>query len=481
MTNGIDSLRFLDEPRLVFNGGNQTVDQKVGLSAYGPYGFPGQDAPSPKSIILGIIGSKETADLALDLIERMKTEIKSSKAPDFVPPFPGLSPSSSFRCTISVSSGSIEIFKENELDDVSKQKGFDNKLESAVNLAIEKLQNIHEREPRPNVVIISLPKTLQKLTHRGWDSSGMPAYKRDRISRTTQPQSDISKSYTNLYRAIKIEAMKRSIPTQFIKQKTLLNKGVEDPCTVAWNLATGIYYKAGGHPWRLSVTQPGTCYVGISFYYSKSNSLKSSMAQVFSHTGEGLVLRGDSIEETDSDRSPRLSRTDAETLMSEVLKTYKRQMGNSPSRIVIHKSSRFTEDELAGFKQPLTGISQHDFLTIQKSFIRLFRIGTHPPIRGTVFTTADGRTHIYTKGYIPFQKHFWGGSTPIPISIVEHHGDTPRMQICKEISGLTKMNWNTASFCSDMPITLVFSEKVGRLLGEMPDDQLPESRYLYYM
>jgi len=32
-----------------------------------------------------------------------------------------------------------------------------------------------------------------------------------------------------------------------------------------------------------------------------------------------------------------------------------------------------------------------------------------------------------------------------------------------------------------MPITLIFSEKVGLLLGEMPDNQLPESRYLYYM
>ncbi len=463
----------------MFAEGNTTVDQMIGLSTFGPYGFPGQETPTPASIKLGLIGSKETIDLVHNLINRLKSVIRTNTAPDFMPPFVGFSHQSPFMCEIEISSGSIEIIRKTDIELIEKQSSFTEKMNSSLEIIIDKLQNIKEREPRPDVLIIALPKELQKLTERGWTKYGRPL-----IRKKTAPVKSVEKkvhTYTNLYRAIKIEAMKRNLPTQFLRRRTLLNEKVEDPCTVAWNLAVGLYYKAGGHPWRLANSSPGTCYAGISFYKAKDESMRTSMAQVFSHLGEGLVLRGAPVDASRNDRRPHLREKDARSLMKEILGTYKRQMGTTPSRVVVHKSSKFSSDEYEGFISGLDKTTNYDLITLQKSYIRLFRIGKNPPIRGTLFTTKDSRSHLYTNGYVPFQKHFWGPSVPIPLSILEHHGDTPKNQVCSEILGLTKMNWNTARFCSDMPITLVFSQKVGTILGEIPADQTPESRYLYYM
>jgi argonaute-like protein implicated in RNA metabolism and viral defense len=382
------------------------------------------------------------------------------------------------------------------MDSFKSTMGYSRKLSYAVSIIRNKLHNLSEREPQPQVVIVSLPHELDELTPQTWTEYGRPILRKnlqeiaDQSSQTTIGEYDTELSsressddfsYSSLYRAVKIEAMKLGIPTQFMQLRTLELKGVEDPNIVAWNLAVGLYYKAGGHPWRLEKSLHGTCYVGISFYVARDDLVRSSMAQVFSHTGEGLVLKGSKIEDTKSNRTPRLNEDDAKWLMKEILSTYKRQMGTLPSRVVVHKTSKFSDEELEGLKSQMNDIDQYDFVTIQKSFLRLFRIGKQPPIRGTMFSTADECTHLYTRGFVPIHGRFWGGSSPIPIMIREHHGDSPRITICNEILGLTKMNWNSSNYCSDFPITLVFSERVGDLLGDMDSDMMPQSRYLYYM
>ena len=44
---------YVEEPRLVFGGGQTAVDPKVGISSFGPIGT---DPSSPKNISLGVIG-----------------------------------------------------------------------------------------------------------------------------------------------------------------------------------------------------------------------------------------------------------------------------------------------------------------------------------------------------------------------------------------------------------------------------------------
>jgi hypothetical protein len=46
---------------------------------------------------------------------------------------------------------------------------------------------------------------------------------------------------------------------------------------------------------------------------------------------------------------------------------------------------------------------------------------------------------------------------------------------------LTKMNWNSANMDGLMPITLRFSRVVGDILREVPEQEVPEPNYAYYM
>jgi len=70
---------------------------------------------------------------------------------------------------------------------------------------------------------------------------------------------------------------------------------------------------------------------------------------------------------------------------------------------------------------------------------------------------------------------------PQPIEMVEHHGETPADELLQEIMALTKMNWNSADFACEEPMTLAFARKVGEILGEMPAGSVPQPEYRYYM
>ena len=70
---------------------------------------------------------------------------------------------------------------------------------------------------------------------------------------------------------------------------------------------------------------------------------------------------------------------------------------------------------------------------------------------------------------------------PNPVEIVEHHGDSPTEQVCSEVMALTKLNWNSSSFASSEPITILFARTVGRILAELPSDVTAQTKYRFYM
>jgi hypothetical protein len=72
----------------------------------------------------------------------------------------------------------------------------------------------------------------------------------------------------------------------------------DDTATRAWSGSVGLFYKAGGIPWRLANTRSHVCFVGVSFHRlvtTRRQAMYASMAQAFSSDVEGFVLRGDRI------------------------------------------------------------------------------------------------------------------------------------------------------------------------------------------
>lgn len=208
----------------------------------------------------------------------------------------------------------------------------------------------------------------------------------------------------------------------------------------------------------------------------------TSLAQVFTPEGEGLVLKGERFS-WPVGRSPRLGRASAKRLIEKVLGLYEQHTHVKPSRVVVHKSSKYDIEELKGFEEGLDDIHQRDFLTLasRQKKIRFFRLGYNPIIRGTKIDFPDGMWLLYTKAYVPFLKIYPGPRVPLPLEIIQHIGDTPSEKLSTEILMLSKLNMNSADFCSLFPITLEFSRRVGSILKELPPGVTPQSKYPFYM
>jgi argonaute-like protein implicated in RNA metabolism and viral defense len=208
------------------------------------------------------------------------------------------------------------------------------------------------------------------------------------------------------------------------------------------------------------------------------------MAQAFTAAGDGYVLRGDSFEwnEQADGRSPHLTRGLAASLMRDVLDLYKSQNRDSlPSRVVVHKTSRFWEEELNGFQDAAGIVPRSDFVAFGSRGFQFYRTGEYPALRGSYIKFGESEFLLYTSGYIPFLRTYPGARVPQPLDIVEHHGDSPWDRVISEVLALTKMNWNTADFAGRDPITIAFSRRVGQILAEVPEGERIRSEYRFYM
>lgn len=497
---------FIEEPLLAFGEGKKYIDPKMGLLAYGPCLYKNRRAIS-SSIRLGIIGSKKTIALAKQWIGRCQNKIPS-KVEDsrLFQSFPGFT--RIFGCELQVLSECTEVLTRAEIEQVVEIRNFIQRVKNAAKLFIEKLSNLRMREPRPHVVICAIPQEIIDscgTERRGYLEGPARLTKPEReilemleehrrVGQTTLfpfPEDeilDVIPEASDLRRIIKAEAMSLGIPTQLAKPRTFKTAprgpSLQDDATRAWNFCVALYYKAEGYPWKLVDMKQGACYVGVSFYrdpHTRRN-IKASVAQVFTHTGEGLVLKGGRALYHKPSRSPYLSEEVAYRLMTDVLEVYKKQMHQLPTRLIVHKSSRFRPEEISGFKEAAKDIELMDLVTILTRGIKFMRkAGIYPPVRGTVVKIGEGDYILHTKGWIPYFKTYPGPRVPTPLEIVEHHGDTPLSVLFEEVFALTKMNWNSAGFCIREPITLAYSREVGKILAYVPEEIIPRPEYLYYM
>jgi hypothetical protein len=60
-------------------------------------------------------------------------------------------------------------------------------------------------------------------------------------------------------------------------------------------------------------------------------------------------------------------------------------------------------------------------------------------------------------------------------------GPTDIRERAREILALTKMNWNSSEGIGRHPITISFARKVGMLMTELSDNQVPNPSYGFYM
>jgi hypothetical protein len=376
------------------------------------------------------------------------------------------------------------------------EQHYEDGFKKAVELLTEKVTLTCESLPGARVVFCAIPQQiveycLEAGSYLRKSGSRNPFFSKllqleeehGQMSLFPRPVSDENVVYRNLRRALKAKTMKLRKPLQLGLETSLFSNRSQHPATKAWNFCVAQYYKStGALPWKLEGMDPSTCFVGISFFRQLTDDsfrMRTSLAQVFSGDGQAFVVRGHPFN-WDQKKTPHLPRDGAEALMRLIIKGYKEfHSDQAPQRIVIHKTSKFYEDEREGFLAGLDGVRQYDLVSIQKTGTRLFREGGYPPLRRT-FAQCGSGNFLYTLGYIPELGTYPKGYVPEPFYLIDHHGDTPPRRLFKEILALTKMNFNNVDFADGDPITTRFARRIGEILAYIKDGD-EDKHYRYYM
>ncbi len=53
--------------------------------------------------------------------------------------------------------------------------------------------------------------------------------------------------------------------------------------------------------------------------------------------------------------------------------------------------------------------------------------------------------------------------------------------LCKEVLGLTKMNWNNTQLDNKYPITIGCARRVGEIMKYLGENEQPKESYAFYM
>jgi hypothetical protein len=487
-------IEHINEPELEFASGRH-VDVRFGIASYGPCDLESQD--SPREIKIAIIGTGRTIDGVRKWLNRCREEIpaKPSAQPNLYAPFPGFNLDTGFRSTLSVNPQVEREIKPRVIEQMLKGSTQNAIVEEAVNAFLSEVEYVAEKGV--HVIICAPPLELMQAIQ-----PSPPAY----LQGETDPARDIHPKSGNedetrldFHDKLKAEAMEYKKPLQIIWPATYDSsvrhasrrrpdgpQQLQDEATRAWNIHAALYYKAGGVPWRLirDSRQHSVSYVGISFYETlDKTALQTSMAQVFNERGEGVVVRGGAAKLSKEDRQPHLDEQGAHALLKSALSRYKQEHGNYPARIAIHKSSSFNDAEITGFKGALEeeDIAYYDFVSITSSYMRLFRVGYYPPLRGTFLSLDDRSNLLYTRGSVEFFRAYRGGHVPKSLLFrCDSVSKSPRA-LAEEILALTKMNWNSTLFDGRDPITVRAAEQVKAILKYVDEGKEINTRYSTYM
>jgi hypothetical protein len=132
-----------------------------------------------------------------------------------------------------------------------------------------------------------------------------------------------------------------------------------DQASVMWRIGLALYVKAGGVPWKLADADPETAYIGLSYAVRPVDSDRprfvTCCSQVFDAEGAGLEFVAYDAHEVEVQRdNPFLSRTEMFRVMTRSMDLYRRRhAGQSPRRVMVHKTTEFKPEEMDGAMEAL--------------------------------------------------------------------------------------------------------------------------------
>ena len=157
--------------------------------------------------------------------------------------------------------------------------------------------------------------------------------------------------------------------------------------------------------------------------------------------------------------------------------------GRTPRRLVLHKTTAFTESELQGVRDATQAIKEVECLEVGaggawRGVWMVDAPGKEPPIqahgypvpRGTMVMTTGTSCLLWVAGNAPAatsgRDFFQGGkSIPKPIVLRRHMGRGLFDLLALEAMALAKMDWNNDALYDPVPVTIMYSQRLSRIIS----------------
>ena len=499
---------FIPEPTVLVGFGQEVEHPRDGLFLFGPV-----DAmANPREMRVGVIGTNQGIDLFRTAHQALRGFIPAPEPQvahrDDWPGFEAV-----FGADWKLPFVSMITIPEQELSHKIRIENRHEAVFETVGAFAERIaRHRREEEVTPDFWIVAIPDELYKL---GRPRSTVAVVERVRSTYPFDEKAgrrilaegslfsedvEAAKLYLheiNFHNQLKARLLQPAgIVCQVIRESTLTaisdrdgvvgRREMEDAATIAWNLSTASFVKAGGRPWQVSQVRPGVCYLGLVFKHDQSDRsgrYACCGAQMFLTSGDGMVFRGAvgpwySVERGEF----HLSRVAAKDLLTTVLTAYRREHGGYPQELFIHGRTRFDEEEWRGFREAVPkGTKLVGIRIAAWRGLRTFTCGRRAVTRGTMIRESHTSGYLWTRGFIPRLKTYPGWETPLPLFIDVHRGNTELFTVMEDVLALTKLNFNNCVFGDGLPVTLRFADAVGEILTAAPLEDLPPLPFKHYI
>jgi hypothetical protein len=494
------TLQILHIPEPMLEFGNRQVSEhpKDGLYLYGAHEGP----RAIRHVSVGAVGTEEGLRFLTEWARKLsglvrvpppgKTEKKNRI---HLSDFPGLA--ETFGISINPDEFVRRPISAKLIDETTRTLNHHEAVAKAVDLYIEEIIR-HDRneEHKVDVWLLVLPELIFERCKPQSKRTGLPLVKghfgKRQKARSDLPlleeivdQSDeeIFDDIADFHRQVKARLLKIGYTSQLLRETTLApesfknsagypKRALQEPATVAWNLATGLYYKTQPKPpWKLAHVRPGVCYVGLVFKLVPNHPQEHACcaAQMFLSEGDGVVFRGANGPWKTAEREYHLTSTEAKNLIAMVLETYNEKHGALPKELFIHGRTTFNDEEWKAFTEAAPPETNIVGVRIKETSgeVKLFRDGDYPVLRGTAMVLDEKNAYLWTNGFLPRLDTYIGPETPNPlfISVLRSTGEFPAIdKVLGDIMGLTKINYNACNYNDGLPVTVRFADKVGDIL-----------------
>jgi hypothetical protein len=477
----------ITEPLLEF-GHAQTCDHpKDGLFLFGPH--DGQ--PTTQQVSAGVIGTAAGIELFKSWVGKIAKFVpipprgpRDKENRLHLSDFPGLEEAFGLAIDSRIVARAID---SKTLDERTRTINHHEAVKTAVDLYIDEVQHHGRNEEQSvDVWILILPEIVFERCKPQAKRTGLGLVKGNFGKRQTarvdlpllesvidQTEEAIFDDIPDFHRQVKARLLKIGVTSQLMRETTLSpdsfkNKAgyntrrLQDAASVAWNFATGLYYKTQPKPpWKLTQIRSGVCYIGLVYKLIPNHPQNHACcaAQMFLSEGDGVVFRGANGPWKTSEREFHLTTAAAKNLVATVLETYREKHGSPPKELFIHGRTRFNDDEwttIVGVRIQTTG-----------GEVKLFRDGDYPALRGTAMVLNETNAYLWTSGFLPRLDSYIGPETPNPlfITVLKSTGQIPPLKtVLADIMGLTKINYNACNYNDGLPVTVRFADKVGDIL-----------------